>query len=74
MLTVRSLHGKAITKWLGLSSDSVEEALRPPGQDLQVNGLNVTFSGSNAEMQPPPQHIKHVYPCLNTVTLCPLLP
>ncbi len=29
-LTVRLLRGKAITKWLGLSSDSVQEALRQP--------------------------------------------
>ncbi len=73
-LTVRSLHGKAITKWLGLSSDSVQEALRQPEQDVQVNRLKVKFSASNADMQPPLQHIRHVYPCLATVTLCPPKP
>jgi hypothetical protein len=73
-LTVRSLNGKAITKWLGLSSDKVQEALRQPEQDLQVNELKVKFSGSNADMQPPLQHIRHVYPCLATVTLCPPRP
>jgi len=69
-LTVRSLHGKALTKWLGLSSDSVQGALRQPKQDLQVGELQVKFSGSNADVQPPLQHIWHVYPCLATVTLC----
>ncbi len=73
-LTVRSLHGKAITKWLGLPSDSVQEALRQPEQDLQLNELKVKFSASNADMQPPLQHIRHVYPCLATVTLYPPRP
>ncbi len=70
-LTVRSLRGKAITKWLSLSSDSVQEALRQPEQHLQVRELKVKFSGGNADMQPPLHPIKHVYPCLATVTLCP---
>jgi len=73
-LTVRSLRGKAITKWLGLSSDSVQEALRQSEQDLQVGELKVKFSASNADMQPPLQHIRHVYPCLATVTLYPPRP
>ncbi len=47
-VTVRSLHGKAITKWLGLSSGSVQEARRQPEQDVQVNELKVSFSASNA--------------------------
>ncbi len=33
-LTVRALRAKAITKWLCLSSDSVQEAFRQPEQDL----------------------------------------
>ena len=61
----------AITKWLGLSSDSVQEALRQPEQDLQVRELEVKFSASNDDMLPPLQHIRHVYPCLATVTLSP---
>ncbi len=73
-LTVRSLHGKAITKWLGLSSDSVQQALRQPQQDLQVSELEVKFSASNADKQAPLQHIRHVYPCLASVTLCPPKP
>ena len=73
-LTVRSLRGKAITKRLGLSSDSVQEALRQPEQDLQVGDLKVKFSASNADMQPPLHHIRHVYPCLATVTLHPPRP
>jgi len=76
ILTVRSLHGKAITQWLGLSSDSdtVQEALRQPEQDVQVNELKVKFGGSNADMQPPVQHIRYVYPRLATVTLYPPRP
>jgi hypothetical protein len=70
-LTVRSLHGKAITQWLGLSSDSVQKALRQPEQDVQVNELKIKFGGSNADMQLPLQHIRHVYPRLATVTLYP---
>ncbi len=70
-LTVRSLHGKAITEWLGLSSDSVREALRQPEQDVQLNVLKIKFGGSDADMQPPVQHIRHVYPRLATVTLYP---
>ncbi len=73
-LTFRSLHGKVIAKWLGLSSDSVQEALRQPEQDVQVNKLEVKFSARNADMTPPPQHIRHVYPCLATVTLYPPRP
>ena len=73
-LTVRSLHGKAITKWLGLSSDGVQQALRQPQQDLQVSELEVKFSASNADMQAPLQHIRHVYPCLTSITLCPPKP
>lgn len=69
-LTFRSLYGKAITKWLGLFSDSVQEALRRPEPDVQINGLRVKVSASNADMQPPLQHIRHVYPCLASVTLC----
>lgn len=59
-LTIRSLHGKTIIEWLGLSSGSVQEARRQPEQDVQVNELKVNFSGSNADMQPPLQHIRHV--------------
>lgn len=70
-LTVRSLPGKAITKWLGSSSDSVQEALRQPEQNLQVSELKVKCSASNADVQPPLQHIRHVDPCLATVTLYP---
>jgi len=70
-LTVRSLHGKAITKWLGLSSDNVQEVLRQPEQDVQVSELKIKFGGSDADMQPPLQHIRHVYPRLATVTLYP---
>ncbi len=72
-LTVRSLRGKAITKWLSLFSDSVQEALRQPEQHLQVRELKVKFSGGNADMQPPlhPISVCGVYPCLATVTLCP---
>ncbi len=70
-LIVRSLRGKAITKWLGPSSDSVQEALRQPEQDLQTGELKVKFSASNADMQSPLQHIRHVYPCHATVTLYP---
>ncbi len=73
-LTFRSLHGKVIAKWLGLSSDSVQEALRQPEQDVQVNKLEVKFSARNADMTPPLQHIRHVYPCLSTVTLYPPRP
>ncbi len=68
-LTVRSLHGKAITKWLGLSSDSVQQALRQPEQDLQISDLEVKFSGSNAQLP-----LQHVYPHLTKVTLCPSIP
>ena len=63
-LTVRSLHGKVVTQWLGLSSDSVQEALRQPEQDMQVRELKIKLSGSNADMLPPLQHIRHVYPRL----------
>ncbi len=73
-LTVKSLHGKAITKWLGLSSDSMQEALRQPEQDVQVSEWKVEFSGRSADMQPLLQHIRHVYPHLATVTLCPPSP
>ncbi len=73
-LTVRSLHGKAITKWLGLSSDSVQEALRQPEQDVQASELEVNFSANNADMQPPLQHIRDVYTRLATVTLYPPRP
>jgi len=41
-LTVTSLHEKANTKWQGLSSDGVQEALRQPEQDLQVSELKST--------------------------------
>ena len=62
-LTVRSLRGKTITKWLGLSSVSLQEALRQPEQDLQIRELEVKFSASNAaDMQPPLHPIRHVYP------------
>ena len=47
-LTVRSLHDRAVKQWLGLSSDSVQEVLRHPEQDLQVRELVVKFSGSSA--------------------------
>ena len=65
-----SLHGKSITKWLGLSSDQVQQALRRK-QDVQVSKLKLKFSGSNADMQQPLHPVRHVYPCLATVTLCP---
>jgi len=70
-LTFRSLHDRAVKQWLGLSSDCVQEVLRHSEQDLQVRELVVKFSGSSADMQLPLQHIRHVYPCLATVTLCP---
>ncbi len=70
-LTVRSWIGKVVTQWLGLSSASVQEALRQPEQDLQVE---VSFSASNADMNPPLQPIRHVYPCLATLTLSPPRP
>ncbi len=70
-LTVRSSFGKVFTQWLGLSSASVQEALRQPEQDLQVE---VSFSASNADMNPPLQPIRHVYPCLATLTLYPPRP
>ena len=73
-LTVKSLHGKAITKWLGLSSDSVQQAIRHPEQDVQVSEWKVECSGSSADMQPPLQHMRHVYPHLATVTLYPPAP
>ena len=70
-LTVRSSFGKVFTQWLGLSSASVQEALRQPEQDLQVE---VSFSASNADMNPPLQPIRHVYPSLATLTLYPPRP
>ncbi len=68
-LTVRSLHGQAITKWLGLCCDAVQEALRQHEQDLQIGELKVKFIASNADLQTPLQYIVHVYPCHATVTL-----
>ena len=73
-LTVRLMHGKAIANWLGLSSDSVQEALRQPEQDVQNSEWEVKFSASNADMQPPLQRIRHVYPRLAAVFLCPPRP
>ena len=68
-LTVRSLRGQAITKWLGLCCDAVQEALRQHEQDLQIGELKVKFIASNADLQTPLQYIIHVYPCHATVTL-----